>query len=395
MLSPTFAEDILLHFYTLVSTTGIIVHHQDFSPIYSFYSAISSGTELTKNQANYITKLLEKYKHESAIAGFDYRDQLANLQWRTEFRQLDLSKKIYVEENEGKLEICLRFPYQLKKDFEVEIDTAQSSGHRSSSWDSEHKVRRLNFYEFNLISLYEFAIKHNFEIDDSFMNAVSQVEEIWQNAETIVPYCELTANGVELFNAPPDAQEYFLQHKQSSFSRNLMLAKSMGFLYKGKNTGIIERIASSPDNTFWIKEYKQFFGMYNELKQQVCILLDRSSNTLQWLQNFVAEADRMGVGRDQIKVCFREGKDSKGGINEWVKLAGVGGKVETGKILIFETKPAKWLFKQEQDVTLLVTNNIYPPTNITAQHWFNSHPCVIYLGDTRPTKQKGQNIVEL
>jgi hypothetical protein len=53
------------------------------------------------------------------------------------------------------------------------------------------------------------------------------------------------------------------------------------------------------------------------------------------------------------------------------------------------------LFKDEQDVKILVTNNIYPPTNTLAKEWFGSHPCVLYLGDTKPTEQRGQKIVEL
>ncbi len=86
---------------------------------------------------------------------------------------------------------------------------------------------------------------------------------------------------------------------------------------------------------------------------------------------------------------------SRTGINEWIKLAGVGGKVESGRILIFESRPAKWLFKDQSDVTLLVTNNVFPPTNVITRDWFNSHPCVIYLGDIKPSETKGQKIVEL
>jgi hypothetical protein len=174
-----------------------------------------------------------------------------------------------------------------------------------------------------------------------------------------------------------------------------MLAKSMGYLLKEIPQTAIEKIAASPENSFWINDYKTFFTIYKELKHRVCIILDRANNNLEWLQNFVAVADDMLISRDEIKVCFRENKDSKTGINEWVKFTGVGGKVETGKILIFETKPAKWLFKTEHDVKILVTNNIYPPTNIMAKDWFNSHPFVIYLGETKPTKQRGHTIVEL
>lgn len=373
----------------------VILQSQDVLPLQSFYSKIEEGSQLTKNQANYILKLLDKYKQIAAAEGLDYRDKLSNIVWRLPFRELDLSKKIYVEENEGQLEICLRFPYQLKKEFEEEIDVARSSGNRSSVWDPEEKIRRLNFYEFNLIGLYEFALKHNFEIDDSFMSVVSEVEEIWSSADDIVPYSRWSTGGLELVNAPEDAQNYYSEHKYGSYTKNLLLAKSMGYLYQGLETGTVERIAAAAENNFWIKDYSRFFGIYNQLKERVCIILDRSSNTLNWLKNFVAEADRMMVARDEIKVCFREGKEGKEGINDWVRLAGVGGKVETGKILIFESKPAKWLFKEPHDVILLVTNNIYPPTNIMARDWFNSHPCVIYLGDTKPTEQKGYKIVEL
>ena len=74
---------------------------------------------------------------------------------------------------------------------------------------------------------------------------------------------------------------------------------------------------------------------------------------------------------------------------------GFGGKVEEGKILIFNHKPAKWLFKEQENVKLLVTNNLYPATNSIAKDWLSSHPCVIYLGDIKPSELRGQKIVEL
>jgi hypothetical protein len=99
--------------------------------------------------------------------------------------------------------------------------------------------------------------------------------------------------------------------------------------------------------------------------------------------------------KSDIKVCFRLNKDQNNGFNEWVKTNGLGGTVEQGKLLIFDHKPAKWLFRQEEDVKLLVTNNLYPHTQYLTRDWINSHPCVIYLGDIRPTLFKDQSIVEL
>ena len=131
------------------------------------------------------------------------------------------------------------------------------------------------------------------------------------------------------------------------------------------------------------------------VNSRLAVVIDRSSDTLSWLQSFVQAADEAGVHREEIKVCFRENKDSETGVNEWIKLAGVGGKIEGGRIYIFEHKPAKWLFKDKEDITIIATNNLYPHTNQVTKDWLDSHPCVIYLGDIKPSEQKGKKIVEL
>jgi hypothetical protein len=394
MLSSEFAEDIFTEFYDQVSQQKISIQGQDFSPISSFHEKIINGSELTKNQANFLIKLLEKYKTMSAMAGFDYRSQLENIKWRRGFRVLDLSKKIYIELREKKLEICLKFPYQLKKEFEDEIDIGKNI-QAHSFWDHEHKVRRLDFYHYNLISLYEFACKHNFEIDDTFLIALGDVEEIWQNQDDILPSSDLVADWLILFNSSEETDAWWKEHSSGNYEKDLMLAKRMGYYFAGQPHTTIEKIASSQENSFWMKTNQEFFELSKSFSGKICVLLDRSSATLPWLQNFVADADKNGISRDEIKVCFRDSKESNTGLNDWIKVAGVGGRVETGRILIFESKPAKWLFKSDNDVTLLVTNNIFPPTNIMARDWFSCHPCVIYLGDTKPTETKGQKIVEL
>jgi hypothetical protein len=394
MLSSEFVEDIFVEFYDWIIQQKISVQGQDFAPITSFYEKIINGNELTKNQANFLIKLLEKYKTLAGMAGLDYRSQLSDPKWRRNFRVLDLSKKIYVELREKKLEICLKFPYQLKKEFEDEIEHGQTH-YAHSSWDHEHKVRRLNFYNYNLIALYEFALKHNFEIDDTFMDVLAEVEEIWQNSEHIVPHSEISLDGVMLHNASETAAQWWQQHRTNDIHRDLLLAKSMGFRYQEKPQNILEKIASSQENSFWIKDNRDFFSLTKLFPGKICVLMDRSSATLPWLQTFVADADKNQVSREEIKVCFRDAKGSTTGLNEWIKSAGVGGKVDSGRILIFESKPAKWLFKSSDDVTMLVTNNIFPPTSNMARDWFMCHPCVIYLGDTKPTENKGQKIVEL
>lgn len=395
MLSSEFAEDLFIEFFYLVSAQQIVIQSQDYLPLVNFYDRISVGSALTKNQAKFVIMLLDKYKAAAAQAGIDYASQLCALKWRTNFRVLDLGKRIYVEMRENKLEICVKFPYQLKKEFDAEIDDLKSAPRSHSFWDAEHKVRRLDFYHYNLIALHEFVVKHNFEIDDTFMNALADVEEIWQNSEHATPHSHIDIHGVQLKNANESANAWWQANKSHDPHKDLVLAKSMGFVLNQKPQNLLEKICHSQENSFWIKDMEEFLQLTKLFTGKICVLLDRSTTTMPWLQSMVAACDKNGVSRDEIKVCFRDNKDSTTGINAWIKAAGVGGSVDTGKILIFESKPAKWLFKPGIDVTMLVTNNIFPPTNSLARDWFSCHPCVIYLGDSKPTESKGQKIVEL
>ena len=396
MATSIFAEDLFLLFFDLVVDRKIKLQHHDSSPVDSFYTKIIQAQPLTKNQADYVVKILQKYQTQSATAGVDYIETIKNPQWKLPFRTLDLSKRIYVEQTEqGELEVCVKFPYQLKKEFDEQINSYQLNSMAVNNWDSDQKIRRLSLYHFNLIALYDFATQNQFEIDDTFINVLADIEEIWQNQDKILPTCGSHDNRVELFNSSDETQAWWKANATGYWDSDLMLAKSMGYLFRDIPNTTIEKIAASPSNHFWIKNNKDFFHLYKCTRGKTAVILDRTGDSLDWLQKFVTDAVAAGIDTEEIKVCFRDNKNSNTGINEWIKSSDVGGKVESGRLLIFETRPAKWLFKNTNDVTLLVTNHMYPPTNVMAKDWFISHPCVIYLGDIKPSEQKGQKLVEL
>lgn len=395
MLKSEYIEDIFLQFYDLILIDDLPIQTQDLTAASSFYSVLIQGKELTQNQANFILKLLAKYKTVAQRSTFYYTDALIEPKWKNSFRILDLSKKIFVEkDSDGAVWVCAKFPYQLKKEFDAEFDK-ESKAIGFNSWDADRKLRKLYLYDTNLIQLYEFALKHNFEIDETFMITMGEVEEIWQNQDEILPQSAIVDDVVILENSSDETFAWWESHHSGNVEKDLLLAKSMGYMYSGKPTTIIEKIAASEGNSFWIKNNQDFFSLYKSVSGKACVLLDRTTNTIDWLKTFVNDADTAGITRSDIKVCFRESKDQNTGINDWIKENNVGGKVEDGNILIFEFKPAKWLFKEQERVTMLVSNNLYPATNLLSKDWLESHPLVIYLGDIKPSTRKGHKIVEL
>lgn len=395
MSSLSYAEDVFLEFYDLVVGLKLRVQPQDLSALTSFYNIVSVNNQLTENQANFILKLFQKYKIPAELANFSFGGPIEGLVWKKSFRTIDFTKRVFVEmDASGRPMVCMKFPYQLKKSFEEEFPS-KNHADNSNFWDHDQKIRKLSLYDHNLIHIHEFVKKHGFEIDDTFLIALGEVEEIWQSSESVIPCCDIIDDRVSLINAPNDALEYFSNNLTGKLDSDLMLAKSMGYLYRGQAINFLERISANASNAFWIKENTNFLQLVKSINGKVCVILDRASRSRDWIKSFVVDADAVGVSRDDIKICFRLTKDEDHGFNQWIKDAGLGGKVEDGKIYIFNHKPAKWLFKDNNDVKLLASNNLFPSTNTLAKDWFSSHPCVIYLGDIKPSEQRGQKIVEL
>lgn len=399
MLRSHYIEDIFLDFYVLVSMNLVQVQWHDSTPVDSFANTLTSGGTLTKAQSLYVLRLLAKYKGKAKDAGLDYEMHLDNPVWKKNFRVIDMSKRIHVEENPaGYAQVCIKFPFELKKTFDMEFNELLGKS-STKMWDADRKLRIIPLNEINIVALHNFANAHGFELDQTFEEVLSGVEEVWDQQDKILPYAEVVNGAVVLNNAIEDAQAFWEQTKTGSLGQDLLTAKSMGYPVRLNYVPVtsVEKIAASVESMFWIKDNKTFFDIYKELKTgSVCFVLDRTSNIHDWVRDFVLESTTEGIARSDIKVCFRESDMSKNSrFNEWVKEQGLGGTVDTGRIFLFENKPPKWLFTKNVDVKMIVTNNLYPNTNTLTQQWIEHHPCVLHIGDIKPSQKRNLKIVGL
>jgi len=398
MTKFSYVEDLFLEFYNQTILDIEILMDQDSAAMHSFYNQISMGNQLTANQGNFLLKILTKYKSHSKRLGVDYGTLIESPVWKNSFRKLDLSKRAFVEENEtGDISICLKFPYALKDVFDKEFNISQVS-YGASQWDAERKLRVLDVYKFNIIHLEEFLRKHEFEFDESFLKLVDNVAEIWNQQEQILPRAEIAGDDIRLINSTSDAQNFYQTHKLDNFQHDLFLAKSMGYpvIFDRPTKTLLERICESTAKHFWLKTNSEFFELHNNINGIACVLIDRNTqNIIEWLEKFVSSADLAGIPRSEIKVCFRDPVEKKSKLNEWIKDNALGGTVRDGKILIFLHKPPKWLFKDDIDVKIVITNSYTPINEPTTSAWLSVHPCVCYLGDIKPTPIRKQQIVTL
>ncbi len=399
MSASLYIEEIFESFYQLVIDQKLLIKHQDLTATYSFYDyCAEEDKQLTQNQANYLLKILSRYQNESKNLGLDYSIALENPKWKKIFRTIDLSKKVYVEvDQEKKIWICLKFPYSLKETFEKEFSIS-SSNFNSNFWDHTQKVRKILAYKHNIIQVNNFVVDHNFEIDNTFLNLISSVEEIWQQQDNIIPHAILLEDEIILLNGTAESDEYFRKNKTGKYEKDIFLAKSMNFVLKNtkNDQSIIEKICSNSSNKFWIKENEKFFNLHKTINGISCVLIDRNTkNILGWLKNFVSDAEKANI-KSEIKICFRDSNTENSEMNQWIKNEGLGGKTETGKIFLFLHKPPKWLFKNKIDVKIIATNCFVPPlSDSVVSSWMFTHPCLMYLGDIKPTAMRGHKIVNV
>ena len=397
MSEKPFIEDTYLQFSQIILTNHFLIDSGDIGAINSFYIKLSNNESLTAAQGKYILKLLKKYQYTLKKAGLDYIDDLKNPRWKKEFRILDLGKRIHIETaHEKNPEVCLKFPFAFKTTFENEF-LGKNAKKIRYHWDHDNRVNKVSLYDINLIALHDFCLRHEFEIDESVFSALSQIEEIWNQQYSIIPYCLVENEKVILKNANEDTQAFWNDTCTGDVSKDMFLAKTMGFTLRSNTISddVLTKMISHETNHFWINEFQRFFDFYKKVDQRVAVILDSDKDSIAWLENFIRLADESLVPRADIKVCFREDKDSKNNFNQWVRDNDLGGKIDSGKIFIFRSKPAKWLFTEEKDVKIVVTNGLFPSMNITTQRWISSRPCVIFLGSIKASQTKDTEIVQL
>jgi len=398
MSKLSYVEDLFVEFYNQTIMDIEILQDQDTSVMHSFFNQIDLGNQLTANQGNFLLKILTKYKSHAKRLGIDYGTLLENPVWKMSFRKLDLSKRAFVEQDEdGVISICLKFPYSLKDIFDKEFNT-ESQGNNASQWDGDRKLRVLDVYKFNIIHLDEFLKKHEFELDESFLELVDVVSEMWNQQDNIIPYAEIVDNNIKLFNTTEASLEFFQTHKSNQLNKDLFLSKSMGYPVRFNQPAAtpLEKICQSKSRNFWLKLNRDFFNLYKEIDGIACVLIDRNTQDIvTWLERFIGSSDIAGIPRSEIKVCFRDPVEKKSKLNEWIKDNNLGGKVDEGKILVFLHKPPKWLFKDTIDVKIVITNSYTPINEPTTSAWLSAHPCVCYLGEIKPTPVRKQKIVSL
>ena len=394
MSTVKYIEDLFLELGTHMKTGSVIALQEDYRIVHSFEDSIVLRKGFTKKQADYAIKLLKKY---SNVFADDISEHINTPVWKLPFRIVDYTKRITIEKTEtGQRVLHIKFPFSLKDIYQKEF--AGKANKLPSHWDSELKVQVADLYSINIIQLYEFGKKHQFEFSEDFLEAVSITEEYWSQEQNHIPHSVLTDN-VTLINASASARDFFDNNKTGDVVKDLFLARTMGYpvtIQQPEST--VETLLTSKETHFWIKDLASAISLIDNIDfWPVMIILDRSGDVIDWTHNLVAEYKKQNLSTSHIKVCFRFKNDNQKNkdFNSWVKDNNLGGEMKSGKVFICQHKPPKWMLDDKFDAKIIISNTLYPHTNSAATSIIQSHHTVLYVGNIRPSPYKEKKIVEL
>lgn len=172
--------------------------------------SINKGEGLSDRQRALTIKLVSKYTRQYKRLGIDVTSIVNNPVWSSELRQVDRKKLIDIEEDI----ITIKFPYQ--KDMIREINSlAKKLRSVRTQFDKETKQYQTSYNEYNLLSIFNWSSKYDFEYSNKFMDVYKKCKHILHNRSDYAIQLVIEDDKCVLRNAPDTLKEYWVNNMAS------------------------------------------------------------------------------------------------------------------------------------------------------------------------------------
>lgn len=394
-MADVYYEDVFVKFVSCVINSSEDIDETDLKAMISFSNMIISQESLTSRQAAYALRMMKKYECLSSLNDYDLSSFLDRAEWKNAFRILDTTKKVWIDKSRDPYMLCLKYPYECKSIFDSAMSQIVDTAERFI-WDKEEKISKISIHRTRLLVLHDILMRNNFIMDDSYLELVSLLETAMENEDNIIPHCIIEKNSVILKNASDTAEDFWKKNKKNEISIDLLIAKQMGFILKNDHgTDIVKKIATSKANKFWTPDLNKLLELFSRISGKKVILVGGHREFFDDLKKLIESIRQSSIPINKVKICFRESGEQGKVFNDWIRENHLGGKINDEEILIFKDKIPKWLLSQNIDIQLIGINAIYPVTNRYTKIWYDSHHCVIFIGEFKASAPKDEHIVSL
>lgn len=171
--------------------------------------SINKNEGLSDRQRELTIKLVGKYARQFKRLGIDIRDIVAKPVFSSPLRKVDRARYIDIEDKN----ITVKFPYN--KEMIREIQSIHKKLRSTDNrFDKELKKYFITYNEYNLLVMFNWSAKHNFEYSDKFMEIYKECKNILDNRSQYAIQLVVTDEKCFLRNAPDTLEKYWKEHMQ-------------------------------------------------------------------------------------------------------------------------------------------------------------------------------------
>jgi len=394
----TYIEEIIGFLYNPATRTAEVkIPSRDKSVLFSMAKQLSNSISLTEKQAGLALKILKNNADElSFISGF--RDLIENPRYKTPFRVIDSTKKIFFVDYEKEKYIAV------KTLFDHKIQKSLSNLKIIKRISNNTSLYRIS--EQNIIKIVDNLKDFNFEIDNTVDNLYKELKEIEKNPERYVPCVSLENGVLEVKNSNQYVIDYFKNNQTNELLSDLFFARSMGLSFSksimpsiNPNNKYIENMLFSGNNRFMIstEETAEIEDITSEIITSsrlypVLVMLADDQNLQNTIKSWYASLSKNKVENSQISVLFRSSHNRD--FNQSIKDLKLNNIVdEETKVVFISNKVPKLLYKIGVKPKMIISSSMYH-AHYTSQKMVEIHPLVLYHTN-HSRNNLGNNIAKL
>jgi hypothetical protein len=369
---------------------------RDKSVIFSMSSQLLKSTPLalTEKQASLLLSIfqnnMELYKD---IPNYEFL--VNNPIYKYPFRALELEKKIYLDENEGKKYIRVKLPFDKK------INKIFSTYRGDYTFVNREKFFYLT--DKNIYGIIEYLKEFEFEIDPTLHLWYNEIKEIKDNFEEYKPIVDYVDNTLVLRNSHKSVVNYFNKNRSNSIIPDIFLARSLGLspskqlteqISSISNDELVQNMLKLDGSTCSLSENINLKTAIDAIQQwPILVVLTDERNLHTTLDGWYKMFKSIGVSKKEMTVLFRSQMNKK--FNELIKQNSLNNMLdENTKVVFVKSKLPKVLYRTGFKPKFIITSGMYF-SHTSIQKLIEHHPYVLYYTDTNLKTILGRNIVKM
>lgn len=350
--------------------------------------------QLTEKQGTLALRLLSKNR-DKIITQVPTLDQLLKEpKWKFSFRVLPKNKKISIVTDNSYSKILVEFPFE-----ESIVEAFRQRNQEvhelyKGMWDHEIKKWSFPLTENTIEYIGKTLLGKEFQADDEFILLYTQIKEVHESIESILPMLVETSSGFEIKNAHQKVK----QPETKNLIEALFLARDHGITYwddeidlriKNELNPITTAVISSVGrNHVWFDSTKVSIDDFSDLINYggPALVIIPGGSGIEQMRQWNEFATRLSITAEEMSVMFRLPND-QAEFNIYVKENNLNNPVsEKTKIVFVSTKITKPLIKSGVKFNTIINLGYYQYMHFTMSTVVENAQNLVYYSMKEPTK---------